>query len=128
MFEDSPQPVRERADLPGPGEGGVGLAVDLGQHAVEDEVMELLLAAYVAVQRTGNHSEAGGEGAHAEGPDTTGADDYEGLGDDSFAGEGAAAVLVAVWGGEPEQACARVAACCLRLICHACLRVPGLPR
>ncbi len=113
MFEDSPQPVRERADLPGPGEGGVGLAVDLGQHAVEDEVMELLLAAYVAVQRTGNHSEAGGEGAHAEGPDTTGADDYEGLGDDSFAGEGAAAVLVAVWGvnqsrrvpGSPLVAC-----------------------
>ena len=45
----------------------VGLAVDPGQGAVEDDVVKLLLAADMAVQRGGNHAEAGGEGAHAQG-------------------------------------------------------------
>jgi hypothetical protein len=30
IFQDGPQPVRERGDLAGPGEGGVSLVVDLG--------------------------------------------------------------------------------------------------
>ena len=46
IFENRPQPARERGNLPGPGESGVGLAVDLGQDAVEDEVIQLLLAAW----------------------------------------------------------------------------------
>ena len=67
VFQDGAQPVREHLDLPGPAESVVGLAVDLGQHPVHDEVAELFLAAHVAVQRAGDHAEAGGEGAHAQG-------------------------------------------------------------
>jgi hypothetical protein len=67
VFEEGPQPARERGDLPGPRESGVGLAVDLGPHAVQDEVIQLLLASDVAVQRGGNHAEASGQGAHAQG-------------------------------------------------------------
>ena len=95
VFEDGPQPPCERGELPGPRQGGVGLAVDLAQDGVEDEVIQLLLAADVAVQRAGNHAEAGGQGAHAQGRRAMGADDREGLGDDAVAGEHAAAVLLA---------------------------------
>ena len=97
------------------------MAVDLGQDAVEDEVVELLLAADVAVQRAGNHAEAGGQGAHAEGLHAVGADDREGLGDDAFAGErDAAAFLLVGWGGEPQQAGAPRPRS-LPLVGHVCL-------
>jgi hypothetical protein len=52
--------VRERLDLLGPGEGGVELGVDLGQHPVQDEVVQLLLVVHVPVQRRWDHAEAGG--------------------------------------------------------------------
>ena len=86
-FQDRPQPLREHLDLAGPAERAAGLAVDLGQHPVHDEVAELLLAAHVAVQRAGNDAEAGSEGAHAEGVHALSADDREGLGDDPLAGQ-----------------------------------------
>jgi hypothetical protein len=121
VFEDRPQPVRERGDLPGPREGGIGPAVDLGQDAVQDEVVQLLLASDVAVQRGGNHAEAGAQGAHAQGRRPVGADDREGLGDDAVAGERAAAVLLTVRGAEPQLAGPRVVAC-LPLAVHARLR------
>jgi hypothetical protein len=37
------------------GWGGVEVGVDLGEHAVKDQVVELLFVAYVAVQRAGDH-------------------------------------------------------------------------
>ena len=121
VFQDCPQPLRERRDLPGPVEGVIGLAVDLGQHAVEDEVVELLLAADVAVQRAGNHAQAGGQGAHAEGLHAVRADDREGLGDDALAGERAPAALLAVGRAEPQRVRRRITRC-LRLVRHVCLR------
>ena len=119
VLQDRPQPVRERGDLRDPGQSRVGPAVDLGEHRVEDEVVELFLAADVAVQRAGNHAEAGGEGAHAEGLRAIRADDREGLGDDTLAGERAAAALPVVRRVEPERARIRVSGL---LTCHACLR------
>jgi hypothetical protein len=65
VFQDGPQPLPERGHLPGPIQGVIGLAVGLGQHVVEDKVVELLLAADVAVQRAGNHAQAGGENPRA---------------------------------------------------------------
>src|SRR5437899_446298 len=94
IFQDCPQPLRERGDLPGPVQGVIGLAVDLGQYVVEDKVVELLLAAHVAVQRAGNHAQPGGQGAHAEGLYAVRADDREGLGDDALAGERAPVALI----------------------------------
>ena len=122
IFENRPQPVREHRDLPGPRESGVGPAVDLGQYAIEDEVVKLFLAADVAVQRRGNYAEAGGEGAHAQGLRAMGADDREGLCDDAVAGERAAAVVRTVRWVEPQRAVPRVVACCLPLAVHARLR------
>ena len=66
--------------------------------------MELFLVAHVAVQRPGNHPETGGQGAHAQRVHAVGTDDREGFGDDLFAGQGAAAVLVAGRGDEPQRA------------------------
>ena len=93
------------------GSGGVGLAVDLAENRVEDEVVELFLAADVAVQRAGNHAEAGGEGAHAEGLRAVGGDDREGLGDDTLSGERAAAALPVVGRVEPQRGRVRVCCC-----------------
>ena len=120
VFQDGPQPTRERGELPGPREGGIGPAVDLAQDGVEDQVIQLLLAADVTVQRAGNHAEAGGQGAHAQGRRALGADDREGLGDDAVAGEHAAAVLLAARRVEPQRAGPRALACCLPLAVHAC--------
>ena len=118
-LQDRPQSVRERGDLCGPGQSRVGPAVDLGKHSVEDKVIELFLAADVAVQRPGNHAEAAAEGAHAEGLRAICADDREGLGDDPLAGERAAAAVPVVWRVEPERARVCVFGW---LTCHACLR------
>ena len=60
VFQHYPQPLGQLGDLLGPGKGGIGPAVHLGQHPVED--------------------------AHAERLDAALADDFEGLGDDAFPG------------------------------------------
>jgi hypothetical protein len=93
VLQDRPEPVRERGDLCGPGLGGIGLTVDLGEDGVEDEVVELFLVRDMAVERAGHDAEAGGEGAHAEGWCAVGADDRECLRDDTLAGEHAAAAV-----------------------------------
>ncbi len=56
VLEHRTQPVRQYLDPLGPGEGVIHSAIDLGQHPVDEEVMKLLLAAHVAVQRRGNHA------------------------------------------------------------------------
>ena len=81
--------------------------------------MELFLVADVAVQRAGNHAEAAGEAAHAEGLRAIHADDREGLGDDTLASERGAAAPPVVRRDEPERARVRVFGL---MICHACLR------
>ena len=82
---------------------GSGRAVNLGQHGVRDEVAELSLAAHVAVQRAGDHAEAGGQGAHAQGVGAAVADDGQRLGDDLLAGERAAVPVIAARRAEPQR-------------------------
>jgi hypothetical protein len=40
------------------------VAVELGEHAVKEQVLELVLVADVVVERAGDDPEAGGQGAH----------------------------------------------------------------
>jgi hypothetical protein len=119
VLQDRPKPSREGGDLRGPGRGGIGPAVDLAEHRVEDEVVELFLAADVPVQRARHHAEAGGEGAHAQGLRAVGGDDREGLGDDAFPGERAAAAFPLAGRVEPQRGRVRV---CWLSACHARLR------
>jgi hypothetical protein len=94
--------VRQNLDPFGPAARFIDLMVDLGQHSVQDKVIQLFLVAHVAVQRAGNHSKAGREGTHAQCVDAVGTDDNEGLGDDAFAGKGAATFLIAERRCEPQ--------------------------
>jgi len=97
------QPVREQLDPLGPWQGGREGAVDLGEHAVKDQVVELLLVAHVAVERAGDHPEARGQGAHGERLDAVLGDDGERLGDHALAGERGAALRVGEGGVEPQR-------------------------
>jgi hypothetical protein len=101
VFQDRPQPPRESGDLRHPRRARVCLAVDFGEHRVEDKVVKLFLAAHVAVQRAGYHAKPGGDGAHAEGLRAVRADDGQGLGDDALASERPAGALPVVRGVEP---------------------------
>ena len=78
--------------------------VDLGQHPVQDEVIQLFLVAHVAVQSTGNHSKTGSEGTHAQRVDAVRTDDRDCLGDDAFAGKGLATFRFAEGRCEPQRA------------------------
>ena len=102
-FSRTVRSAGEQLDLPGPAGRAAGLAVDLGQHGVRDEVAELLLAAYVPVQRGGDHAEAGGQGAHAQRVHAAVADDGQRLGDDPLAGQRAAVPVIAVGRAEPQR-------------------------
>jgi hypothetical protein len=79
--------MREHRELLGPGLGGVEVAVDLGEDAVKDQVLELLLVAHVAVERARDHPKAGGQDAHGQRPHALLGDDGERLGDHAVAGE-----------------------------------------
>jgi hypothetical protein len=54
VLQHLPQPMGEQLELLGPGLGGVEVAVDLGEHGVKDQVVELLLVADVVVERAGD--------------------------------------------------------------------------
>jgi len=103
-LQDLTQPGGQDFELFGPGQGGFGVDVDLGQDAVKDQVLELLLVADVVVQRPGDHPQAGGQAAHGQGLDAVLGDDRQRLGDHALAGELGAAVLVVHGGVEPERA------------------------
>ena len=72
--------MSEQLDLLGPRQCLVDDAVDLGEHSINDQVLQLLLATDVAVQRAGHHPcvpEVGSpplscyvtaEGAHSDPP------------------------------------------------------------
>ena len=98
------QPMGEQLDLFGPGQGGVDVDVDLGEHAVQDQVLELLLVADVAVERAGDHPKAGGQAAHGQRLGAVVGDGRQRLGDDALAGELGAAVLVVGGRVEPQRA------------------------
>jgi hypothetical protein len=93
----------QRGELFGPGECGVDVAVDLGEHAVQDEVLESFLAAHVAVERAGDHVEAGGEGAHGQRRDTLLGNEGECLGHHAVPGEGGAPLVGGLGTVKPEH-------------------------
>jgi hypothetical protein len=103
VLEHRAQPMGQELELAGPVRGWAQAHVDLGQHVVEDQVVQLLLVADVMVEGAGNDLEAGGQAAHGEGLDAVVGDDREGLGDHPFAGELVAAVMVDDGRVEPQR-------------------------
>jgi hypothetical protein len=101
-LEHLAEPVGQDLELAGPAEGRVRLDVDLAQHVVKDEVLELLLVADMMVERAGDDPEAGGQAAHGEGLDAILGDDREGLGDHPLSRELMAPVLVVDGCVEPQ--------------------------
>jgi hypothetical protein len=95
--------MRKQLDPLGPGQGGVDVAVDLGEHAVQDQVLELLLVAHVAVERPGDHSEARGQVTHGQRLDALLGDDRERLGHHALAGERRAALLLSQGTGDHSE-------------------------
>ena len=77
--------------------------VDLGQDAVEDQVVKLLFVADVVVEGAGDDPQAGGQAAHGEGVGAVVGDDRQRLFDDAFAGERGAAVLVLGGRAKPQR-------------------------
>jgi hypothetical protein len=82
-------------------QGGVQVEVDLGQDAVEEQVLELLFVADMVVEGAGDDAQAGGQAAHGEGVGAVVGDDRQRLFDDAFAGQLRAAVLVVAGRVEP---------------------------
>jgi hypothetical protein len=78
--------------------------VDLGQHVVKDQVLELLFVADVVVEGAGDDAQAGGQAAHGERLDAVVGDDRERLGDHSLASQLVAAVRVVDGCVEPQRA------------------------
>ena len=79
------------------------MEVDLGQDAVEQQVLEVLLVADVVVEGAGDDPQAGGQAAHGQGLDAVLGDDRQRFGDDPFAGELGAAVGVFDGWVEPQR-------------------------
>jgi hypothetical protein len=103
-LEHRAQPMGEQLELFGPAQGGVEVAVDLGQDAVQQQILELFLIPDVVVEGAGDDPEAGGQAAHGEGLGAVLGDDRQRLGDDALAGELGTAVLVVHRRAEPERA------------------------
>jgi hypothetical protein len=103
VLEHLAQPMGQELELAGPVQGRVQADVDLGQHVVEDQVVEALLVPDMVVERPGDHPQAGGQAAHGEGLDAVVGDDREGLGDHPLTGELVAAVLVVDGRVEPQR-------------------------
>jgi hypothetical protein len=101
--------------------------VDLGQDAVKEQVLELLLVADVVVEGAGDHAQAGGQAAHGQGLDAVLGDDRQCFGDDPLAGELGAAVGI-VDGGlnhsdrDPPSVAGALDAAVARLLGAACCR------
>jgi hypothetical protein len=104
LLEHPAQPVGPDLELLAPLQRGVEVEVDLGQDAVKEQVLELLLAADVAVDRGGDNSQAGGQAAHGQGMDAVLGDHRQRLGDHPLTGEPGAAVLVVGGWVEPRRA------------------------
>jgi hypothetical protein len=93
------EPVGQDGELAGPAQGGIQAQVDLGQHGVQDQVLEALFVADMVVQGPGDDPQAGGQAAHGQGLEAVVGDDGQGLGDHLVAAELGAAVLGGGGGG-----------------------------
>jgi hypothetical protein len=103
-FQHGAQSMSECLDLRSPRQRRVDVAVDLGEHAVDDQVLELFFAPYVAVQGAGDHPEACGQGAHGQRFDAVLGDQRECLGHHTVPGQRVAELLIGVGWVEPQRA------------------------
>jgi hypothetical protein len=103
VLQDLAEPVGQELELVGPGQGGVQVEVDLGQHVVKDQVMELLFVADVMVEGAGDDPEAVGQAAHGQGLGAVVGDDRQRLFDDAFTGKPVTAVLVVGGRAKPQR-------------------------
>jgi hypothetical protein len=55
VLEHVAQPMGEQLDLLGPRQCVVDVAVDLSEHPVNDQVLQLLLTTDVTIERAGDH-------------------------------------------------------------------------
>jgi hypothetical protein len=101
VLEHLAEPVGQDLELFGPAQGGVQVEVDLGQDAVEEQILELLFVADVVIEGAGDDPEAGGQAAHGQGVGAVVGDDRQRLFDDAFAGKPVTAVLVVAGRVEP---------------------------
>jgi hypothetical protein len=92
-------------ELLGPGQGWLEVDVDLGQHVVKEQVLELLFVADVVVERAGDDAQARGQGAHGQGLDAVLGDDRQRLSHHALAGELGTAVLVDGGRVKPQRGC-----------------------
>ena len=75
VLEHLAQAMGQDLEPLGPGQRGTEVDIDLGQDAVEEQVLELLLVADVAIDRAGDDPQAGGQAAHGQGLDAVLGDD-----------------------------------------------------
>src|SRR5581483_4686274 len=106
--------MSEHLDLLGPRQYLVDLAINLGEHAVNNQVLELFLTPDVAIQRAGDHPETRGQGAHGQRFDALLGYQRECLGHHALPGERAADLLIGFWGVEPQRVGRCGAASCRR--------------
>ena len=103
-LEHPAQPMGQDLELLGPGQGGVEVELDLGEHAIEQQVLKLLFVADMVVDRARDDPQAGGQAAHGQGRDAVVRDDRQRLGDYPLAGEPRATVLIVDGWVEPQRA------------------------
>jgi hypothetical protein len=66
VADGGPDPLGQQGDPVGPGGAGRGVGVDGVEDPIEDEALDLLAAADVAVQRHGPSAQLGGHRPHGE--------------------------------------------------------------
>ena len=102
-LEHPAQPMAQDLELLAPAKGGVQVEVDLGQDAVKDQVLELLLVADVMVEGAGDDPKAGGQAAHGQGLRAVVGDDRQRLGDHPLAGEPGTTVMIVAGRVKPQR-------------------------
>jgi hypothetical protein len=103
-LEHPAQPMGQELELLGPVQGGVEVELDLGKHAIEQQVLKLLFVADMVVDRAGDDPKTAGQAAHGQGLDAVLGDDRQRLGDHPLAGEPGTTVLIVDGRVEPQRA------------------------
>jgi hypothetical protein len=102
-LEHLAQSVGQDLELLGPAQRGVQAEVNLGQDAVEEQVLELLFVADVVIEGAGDDPQAGGQAAHGQGVGAVMGDDRQRLFDNAFTGKPVTAVLVVAGRAKPQR-------------------------
>jgi hypothetical protein len=82
----------------------VDVAVDLSEHSINDQVLQLLLTTHVAVKRTGDNAQTRAQGAHGQHLNAFLGDQDEGLSHHPLPGQRPAHPLIGLRSVEPQRA------------------------